>query len=334
MSKNIVVFADGTGQEGGEGVNTNVYRLFNMIEDRTPNQVAFYDRGLGTGWRKLTGMAFGVGISKNIKECYHFVFENYQSGDEIFLFGFSRGAYTVRSLSGFLDLFGVLPKSRAELIDKAYDIYKIRDDEKRKARAENFLSRHHTMGCPIRFIGVWDTVRALGVPFKVLEALNPFKNKFHNHRLCENVKFGCHALSIDDERRTFHPTLWNEHEANEDQKIEQVWFAGVHTDIGGGYAEQGLADITLDWMVKKACSHGLRLYANHKIKLSPDTNGIMHDSRRGWARLYRKRQRTWTLQGVKPVIHQSVLERTLDRHNEAKGYSPWILKHQPTTEPW
>ena len=110
MSKNIVVFSDGTGQEGGEGNNTNVYNLFNMVEDRTASQVAFYDRGLGTGWRKITGNGAGVGISENIIDCYEFIFENYQAGDKIYLFGFSRGAFTVRSLSGFINLFGILPK--------------------------------------------------------------------------------------------------------------------------------------------------------------------------------------------------------------------------------
>lgn len=334
MAKNIVVFSDGTGQEGGKGTNTNVYRLFNMIEDRTPDQVAFYDRGLGTGWRKFSGMAFGLGISKNIKECYHFVFENYQSGDEVFLFGFSRGAYTVRSLSGFLNLVGVLPKSRAELIDRAYRIYKIENKAKRLAAAEDFLSRHHTLSCPIRFIGVWDTVKALGMPLRILNALNPMKHKFHDHRLCENVKYGCHALSIDDERRAFHPTLWEEKDVRGGQKIEQVWFAGVHTDVGGGYKETGLADITLDWMVKKAVAHGLRIYHNHKVKIHPDPDAMMHDSRAGLGKLYRRRQRTWPLEGVKTVIHQSVRERTLDRNNLKNGYSPWILQHEPAVEPW
>ena len=122
MEKNIVVFSDGTGQEGGRGHNTNVYKLFNMIEDRTDRQVIYYDRGLGTGWRKVTGTVTGMGISKNIRDCYEFIFENYCAGDQIFLFGFSRGATTVRSLSSFVHLFGILPKSRPELIKQAYRI--------------------------------------------------------------------------------------------------------------------------------------------------------------------------------------------------------------------
>ena len=141
MAKNIVVFSDGTGQEGDKGHNTNVYKLFNMALDRSPNQIAFYDRGLGTGWRSLLGKATGAGISQNIMECYEFIFENYAAGDEIYLFGFSRGATTVRSLSGFLHLFGILPKSRRELIGDAYKIYKNADTAARKAAAAEFIAR-------------------------------------------------------------------------------------------------------------------------------------------------------------------------------------------------
>src|SRR5210317_282795 len=170
MSKNIVIFSDGTGQEGGEGHNTNIYKIFNMLEDRTPRQITFYDRGLGTGWRKFSGNTMGAGISQNIKECYQFIFENYESGkhgepnDQVYLFGFSRGAATVRSLSGFIHEFGILPKSRPELIDQAWDIYKIGNDAKRKKKTDDFLLQHHNMWLRIKFLGVFDTVAALGVP--------------------------------------------------------------------------------------------------------------------------------------------------------------------------
>jgi len=120
MAKNIVVFSDGTGQKGGRGANTNVYKLYNMVEDRTADQIAFYDPGLGTNWRKLTGYIAGAGISKNVLQCYEFIFENYEIDDQIYLFGFSRGATTVRSLSNFIHLFGILPKARKDLIKKAW----------------------------------------------------------------------------------------------------------------------------------------------------------------------------------------------------------------------
>jgi len=338
MPKNIVVFSDGTGQEGGEGNNTNVYNLFNMVEDRTPNQVAFYDRGLGTGWRKITGNGAGAGISQNIMECYQFIFENYQAEDKIYLFGFSRGAYTVRSLSGFIHLFGILPKSRPELIERAYAIYEIEDHEERKQKADDFLSRHHNHWCNIEFIGVWDTVGALGVPFKavdlVVDRIPFFRHQFHDTALSPSVKHGCQALSLDDERLTFHPTVWDETKIQTDQQIEQVWFAGVHTDVGGGYAERGLADITLDWMAKKATAKGLLIYLKNKVKTHPDADGMIHDSRAGMAALFRKESRHLTSEIVKPVIHQSVLDRKLDQQNQPGGYKPWILAESYDVEPW
>ena len=164
MGKNIVVFSDGTGQAGGTGSNTNVYKTFNLILDRSPRQVSFYDQGLGTGFRKVTGNILGRGFSENIRECYEFIFENYRAGDQIFLFGFSRGAATVRSLTGFLHLFGILPRSRKNLIDQAWKIYKIKNQTKRNKAADKFLKANHTMWANVQFLGVWDTVAALGLP--------------------------------------------------------------------------------------------------------------------------------------------------------------------------
>ena len=117
MPKNIVIFSDGTGQKGGSEKNTNVYKLFNMIEDRTNKQIAFYDPGVGTDWRLVTGNISGRGITDNIKQCYEFLFDNFKAGDQLYLFGFSRGAATVRSLSSFIHMFGILPFSMAFLAD-------------------------------------------------------------------------------------------------------------------------------------------------------------------------------------------------------------------------
>ncbi|MCZ6843933.1 MAG: DUF2235 domain-containing protein [SAR324 cluster bacterium] len=325
--KNLVVFSDGTGKEGGESPNSNVYKLFNMVEDRTERQIAFYDRGLGTGWRKLSGMAAGRGISQNIRECYQFIFDNYQAGDKIYLFGFSRGAYTVRSLGGFISLFGMLPKSRPELIEKAYKIYKIANPNQREKRAHIFLSKHHTMRSPIELIGVWDTVGALGLPFKTLDLLNPLKHKFHDTTLSPSIKYGFHALAIDDERLTFHPTFWNERKIEDHQTIEQVWFAGMHTDVGGGYEEQQLSDIALQWMVRKAEGAGLHIYPKHKVRVSPDPDGKMHNSRKGLlGGLYRKKQRNLDDNILRAKVHASVMQRKPDRHNNPHNkYHPWIL---------
>ena len=162
--KNIVVFSDGTGQEGGTDHNTNVYKLFNIILNRSPKQISFYDRGIGTGWKKITGNIAGRGFSDNVIDCYKFIFDNFEHGDKIYLFGFSRGAATVRSLTGFIHNFGILPKSREKLIKEAWKIYKIKNDKKRKEAADLFISRNKTMWTEIEFLGVWDTVAALGLP--------------------------------------------------------------------------------------------------------------------------------------------------------------------------
>jgi uncharacterized protein (DUF2235 family) len=353
MPKNIVVFSDGTGQEGGVGNPTNVYKLFNMIVDRSSEQISFYDRGLGTDWRRFTGSAFGAGISHNIRECYEFIFENYEFDDQIYLFGFSRGAFTVRSLAGFIHNFGMLPRSRHDLIKPAYKIYKIKDKNARKAEAKKFVAKHHTMWCKIKFIGVWDTVGALGIPYRWLDTIvnqvRFLKHEFHDTTFSKAVECGYHALSIDDERLVFHPTLWDEatvgtvldeNRIEKPQIVEQVWFAGVHTDVGGGFVKPpvkdedqalpALSDISLEWMVKKAEDKGLLIYK--KIKTNPDAKAKIHDTPRFYRSSSRgnAKEELDKLKGLK--VHQSVI----DRHHDADmRYNPWILERDDyTVEPW
>ena len=331
MPKNIVVFSDGTGQEGGEGANTNIYKLFNMIEDRTSQQISFYDPGLGTGWRKLSGNVGGAGISKNILECYTFIFENFEAGDQIYLFGFSRGAATVRSLTSFIHYFGIIPKSRPELIKQAYKIYKIENEPKRKRKADEFVSKHHTMWTRIKFLGCYDTVAALALPIKPLSVLMNkipgMQHKFQNFKLNETVENAYQALAIDDERKTFHPILWDP-EALPYQTIKQVWFCGMHTDVGGGYDEQELSDIPFSWMKEMAVNHGLLIYSSNSISINGNPNGYMHNSRgEGWTKLFRKKQRFWDSSRTdKPIIHNSVIQRKNNVNNkEESPYKPWIL---------
>lgn len=323
MGKNIVVFSDGTGQEGGKSLNTNVYRLFNIIEDRTPRQIAYYERGVGTDWRRLLGNAGGRGFSQKICKCYKFIFDNYQAGDKIFLFGFSRGAASVRSLSGLIHLVGILPQARPELIMPAYKIYMMTDKKAQEAAIKDFIGRHHTMWCSIEFLGVWDTVAALGVPSKTINALVdklPFwKHSFHNLKLSPSVKNGYHAVALDDERLPFHPTLWDG-KSDAKQTMKQVWFCGSHTDIGGGYEQRGgLSDIPLQWLCKIAQQHGLLVYNEPELNLDPDQ--AMHDPRAGILNkvLYRKRRRGWpTKSHGTPVVHESVLKRTLNSYNRRR----------------
>lgn len=335
MGKNIIILSDGTAQKGGVGSNTNVYKLFNMIEDRTSKQIAFYDPGLGTDWRKVSGSIAGGGFSKNILDCYRFLFENFEASDQIFLFGFSRGAATVRSLSGFIHLFGILPKSRSDLIKKAFKIYKIKNDKIRGKKAQAFIQKHHTMWCKINFLGVWDTVAALGLPVKSISVVLDkfFPHKFHNFQLSDSVVFARHALSIDETRKTFHPVVWDTIENDKEHKMKQVWFSGVHTDVGGGYKEEDLSNITLKWMIREAVDKGLIIYEKsptyQKLLTSPvEVNGMMHNEQKGFpGNLMKSAQRNWNKETHgEPCVHESVLTRTKNTDNaDTPKYAPWIL---------
>ena len=368
--KNIVVFSDGTGQEGGEGNNTNVYKLFQMIEDRTKAQIAFYDAGIGTGWRKVSAMS-GMGITKNILECYQFISDHYQWGDRIFLFGFSRGATTVRSLAGFISRFGILSHSRPDLAKKAWRIYETSDEDGREKNAKAFLERNATTWCNIDFLGVWDTVEALGLPIKEIDAFwnQILPHSFHDLKLSKCVQHAYHALSIDEDRKDFQPTPWHtekngksllgdvytdprDGDASEQkgkdrkQTVKQVWFCGVHTDVGGGYKESGLSDISLAWMIDRATDekleHPLKLYPYHSVSLEQNIEDVIHSERDTWLkkRLYREGNRNWdSTRGGIPIIHDSVLQRMRGKNgSEDVPYKPWILEKfkegEYEKEPW
>lgn len=380
MPKNIVVLSDGTGQEGGKGHDTNVYKLFRMLEDRTPEQIVFYDQGLGTNGDRLAGMAFGKGIDANILQCYRFIFDHYQSGDKIFLFGFSRGAATVRSLASFIHYFGILPTSRPELIKKAYNIYKNRKRsyDKFMAMAENpeeqiansnvlnrmvstfndalhddldkpggasdqFVRQHPNQWVQIEFLGVWDTVPALGLvalPFlnSLLDYIPSWKHQYHNFKLRGSVKHACHALSIDDKRRWFLPSIWKEYDPDKTKRsnVEQVWFGGSHTDVGGGFFEAGFSDIALEWMVQKAFRHGIRLHFDSRpswnFLVAPDPMDKFHDPQSALGKIYPsgERDKVWDDQAFDtfgpPRIHKSVLDRM---KKMGKNYDPCILHDYP-----
>ncbi len=343
MGKNIVVFSDGTGQDGGTRHNTNVYKLFNLILDRSEQQISFYDPGLGTGLRKATGNIAGRGFSKNVIQCYEFIFQKFEEGDKIFLFGFSRGAATLRSLTGFIHLFGILPRSRGELIKKAWNIYKITNKKERDEEAKLFVDVNHTMWANVHFLGVWDTVTALGLPnTKIDKVLNWFiPHGFHDLSLSECVRHACHALAIDDARKTFHPVLFHPELKKDGQTLRQVWFMGMHTDVGGGYTERELSDIVLEWMVRHAVRHGLHIFKPEKRKgpvCTPNPNGVMHNSRdKFWKRkIFKAKQREWDEKRYgKAVIHESVTLRTAGYWEGKDGpYKPWILKHNYESEPW
>ena len=249
--------------------------LHDMSRTNTPEQITYYLKGVGTnGWydQKLGGL-HGVGLSSNIREVYTFLVEHYEDGDKVFLFGFSRGAYTARSLAGLIFKCGIMhPSSNITSdVEHLYDAYKDRNSEKMAAhKAQN-------KKCPIHMLGVWDTVGALGIPVSFLKNIGDKVFAFHDTKLNSEVQFACHAIAIDERRSSFEPTLWKITPENKD-RIKQVWFAGVHADVGGGYKERHLSDIALRWMLEQAQERGLLVKENHSYKFQEDLNKEPHDS--------------------------------------------------------
>lgn len=229
VKKRIVICADGTWNDPEDKNPTNVLRMARAVKPISKNdtkQVVFYDWGVGSYYAKVRGGAVGLGIMKNIQDGYRFIVQNYNPGDEIFLFGFSRGAYTVRCLNGLLNNCGILKRTDAKQIQEAFDFYKKRGAKPSSQVAKDWR-KAHSYGPDrgsVDFIGVWDTVGALGIPTRVLAFMDQ-NDLFYDQELGSNVKVARHAVSIDERREDFKPTLWGKKEAID---IKQVWFAGVH----------------------------------------------------------------------------------------------------------
>jgi uncharacterized protein (DUF2235 family) len=318
--KRLVVCCDGTWNSADQKSNgrpcpTNVVKLAYRVAKRdgaTP-QIIFYDQGVGTGnvLDKWSGGAFGEGLEDNIFDAYRFLIANYEDGDEIFLIGFSRGAFTARSIAGMIRKCGILKRACVDKYTAAVNAYRdasLHPDDK---NAVDFRARNSCGGdtIPIRFIGVWDTVGALGIPLRGLRWFTRRKEQFHDTELSKVVQTACHALAIDEHRHPFAPTLWME-KPKPNQTVEQVWFPGVHSDVGGGYAEIDLSDIALQWMLDKVKAAGLALdtevLAAHPLK--PNPGGVKHESKTGLYRLTPGDDRPIGVGGTQSV-HPSAIAR-------------------------
>ncbi|HEX5507416.1 MAG TPA: DUF2235 domain-containing protein, partial [Pseudolabrys sp.] len=335
--------SDGTGNSAASPFKTNVWRLYQAIDIESPPsqndpvQLVFYDDGVGTeNFKPLAalGGALGIGVWKNVRDIYTFVCRNYDVGDQIYGFGFSRGAFTMRLVMGLIGKCGIVKaESEAKLVEcvqMAYEAYRrdylLRASKRRhmiyhrllrppKYIADENGNPSHSIdlsatGCTqvfpdIRFIGVWDTVDAYGMPVDELkQAIDErvWPMSFADRDPSDRLLTIRHALSLDDERPTFRPVLWNEvirdHRHPGDvskqkflgpERIQQAWFAGVHANVGGGYPDDGLAFTSLAWMMGEAAAVGLRynklLHAEIVAHVNPD--GKEYDSRAGIAGYYR-----------------------------------------------
>ncbi len=327
MPKNLVICCDGTANEFAQD-RTNVVKLFFTLARGTAQQIAFYHPGLGTmeppgaltqttrGITRLFGKAFGYGLEADIRDTYVFLMRNFEEGDHVFLFGFSRGAYTVRAVASLLRMYGLIPKDNEPLVPYAIRmlmaIHAIDSEggsespeaESYFSLAADFKSTFSTRICKPWFVGIWDTVSSVGW------YENPLWLPYTSDN--SDIEIGRHAIAIDERRAFFRTNLWiwkNPPPQGGPKDLKQVWFPGVHCDVGGGYseAESGLSKISLQWMLKEAIAAGLLIDPSQMDFIlgknggpaPPNPDAIMHESLKGFwwlAELLWKRHYNWTKQ--------------------------------------
>jgi uncharacterized protein (DUF2235 family) len=360
MAKNIVLLSDGTGNSNIKNRGTNVFKLYEAIDlcgaaQDPRKQVAFYDDGVGTESLKLLKMfggAFGWGLARNVRSLYKRLAQAYEPGDKIFLFGFSRGAFTVRTLAGLIAAKGIVDASAYPTDDKLdlavlhlYESYRAKEpavlEKALYQPVVQLLLETYSPGpiaivpgtgtssadFRIAFMGVWDTVDAVGLPFdEATDWWNKyvFRFKFADHYLNPCVNAACQALSVDEARQSFHPVMWHD-----SPRIEQVWFPGTHANVGGGRPQQGLSVLALEWMMDKARAAGLRFAPNDE-EFARDRKSAynkLYDSRSGVGAYYRFKPRDVAKLGTDhdiaaPKVHVSVLQRIAEG---VFGYAPGNL---------
>jgi len=341
--KRIIICADGTwnvrdqiDKKSGHRHPTNVTKLARAILPQASDgtfQIVYYHEGVGTSGPldSVTGGAFGKGMEENIRNLYRFIVYNYEPDDELYLFGFSRGSFTVRSLAGFMNKIGLIKKDDDYYVPEMYTCYEKSKGPGSAGWEKAFKNVKDTRPCPpIHFIGVWDTVGALGAPGLLGQFINKNKYKYHDVALNPNIKNAAHAMAIDERRKPFKPSIWSR-PADWQGDLQQAWFAGVHSNVGGSYSPDGLANEALHWMVEKAESLGLECDSEYLAHFWPCFNSVLNDSMTITYKLMGpfERQIGKHLNDGE-VLHQSVL----DRMQHAKSdYTPHNLKGYPNSLP-
>ena len=333
--KRLILCCDGTWNKPDKSkhnVPTNVVRLAYRVakRDEAIPQIVYYDLGVGTGniIDRITGGVLGEGLEDNIYDAYRFLLANYELNDEIYLFGFSRGAFTARSIAGMIRKCGILKRSAVDKYMEAKALYhsEVHPNDPRAVDFRRAWSISPEDPVRIKFIGVWDTVGSLGIPKKGGVSK---EYRFHDTELSGTVEYAYHALAIDEHRAPFLPTLWD-YKPKANQTVEQMWFCGVHSDVGGGYPEDAASLITLQWMLDKAKASGLALDAEaiaaYPISINP--RGKLHDSMSWIYRLSGPVDRViGTVKGTSQADPtQSVHESVLQRWDADSGYRPKQLR--------
>lgn len=303
--RHLIIGCDGTWNDTDTSAKTNVAKLLSACS--SANQEQHYEEGVGTAhWEALPGGIYGEGLDRQILGAYRFLRRRFADKDwkreenKVFIFGFSRGAYAARRLAGLISHCGV-PK-KAKDIELAWQLY-LKGDV---GSAEDLKDRGFLFDIPVELLGVWDTVKTTT------------DEDFKDRKLPACVVAGYHAMAIDEKRKFFPVLKWNG-----EKRVKQVWFSGVHSDVGGGYAECGLSDIALHWMIDRAYEHGLKFKASAVKKLKKDPCGKLHDSYQGIWKAFGTRKRSITQSAI---VHVS----TRERMQKMADYKPTNLPANPS----
>ena len=329
--KNLIFCSDGTSNT--QKNRTNVFQVYSMLIENEEN-LKLYDRGVGTKLGNiLRGCAFGVGLHLNILDGFRFLSEHYEPGDRIYLFGFSRGAYTVRSLASMISICGLAPAhSSNRLIRKFWKAYcSNRNPDKFQRRQSDIMKLCKPIPAKVEAICVWDTVGSIGKQTRTKQIRKKLAHRYHRMTVHRNIRNIYHAVSIDERRTLFYPHLLHQQIESEGTHVEEVWFAGVHSDIGGCFRndESSLGDITLKWMISRVAGE-LPFKEEALQKLNPDPLGRMHNKEGGLIfSFFHKANRPVRRNSC---LHRSVRERIASppheyhQHREPSGnYTPLAL---------
>ncbi len=317
-----VIILDGTLSSLERGFETHAGVTYRLCREMGSDVSVYYEAGVQwTGWRSVLDVSMGRGINRQIRRAYGWLATRYRPGDQIFLMGYSRGAYAVRSLAGVIDMVGLLRPECATVrnIRTAYRHYQLTPDTD---GARDFSRVHCHETVPVQMVGVWDTVAALGLRLPFAWRWAEARHAFHNHRLGRSVRNGFHALAMDETREVYEPVLWR-CPKTWPGRVEQMWFSGAHGDIGGqlgGFeAARPLANIPLVWMLEQAEGCGLPLPGGWRHRFFTDPQAPSVGTWRSWGKLFLLRERREIGQDWTEAIHPSVSESPAEQSQERVG---------------
>ncbi len=309
-----VIILDGTMSSLKPGRETNAGLAYRLLSEIGAPVAVYYEAGVQwQDWRNTHHVLMGYGVNRHIKRAYGYLASRYKPGDRIFFLGYSRGAYAVRSLAGVIDQVGLLRGECAteRNVEQAYRHYRLGTES---AVVRAFAAAHCHEETGIEMVGVWDTVKALGLRLPLFWRLTEARHQFHSHALGPSIRHGFHALALDETRSVFDPVLW-ECPDDWEGRVEQLWFPGTHGDVGGQLdgdeSARPLANISLVWMLERAEDCGLLLPEGWRKRYDCDATAPSIGTWRGWGKLFLLRGRRRVGRGVCERLHESVGARAV-----------------------